>query len=157
MLKISRNIAPFILIPLMLFSSIGFSIDIHYCQDEVKSIGFFNATPCELDQKMDEAVDLSRLPRCHRKKLEKEKNNKPKEGYNVDTCCHNKRLIFSNTAEITNVVAADFSINQVDVVLFYAAVNLCLISTNIPPVFYKNYVPPLLDRDISVLQQVFRI
>lgn len=78
--KFFRSIAPLILTPLMLFSSIGFSLDVHYCGDEVKSIGFFGATPCDMEESMNQQQDLSKLPPCHRKKIQEEENSAPKNG-----------------------------------------------------------------------------
>jgi hypothetical protein len=66
----------------MLFSSTGFSLDVHFCGDEVKSIGLFHATPCEMEQSMNQEQDFSKLPPCHRKMIQEERGSGSENGFN---------------------------------------------------------------------------
>jgi hypothetical protein len=155
--KFFRSIAPLILTPLMLFSSIGFSLDVHYCGDEVKSIGFFGATPCDMEESMNQQQDLSKLPPCHRKKIQEEENSAPKNGINQGQCCHNESFEFETSTDIEQLSTLDADLTQVSAVIIYTAINLNLFQPKVQLEFYENYKPPLIDEDISVLHQVFRI
>ncbi|MFT5823387.1 MAG: hypothetical protein ACI8ZM_004648 [Crocinitomix sp.] len=156
-MKFSRKIAPLILIPLMLFSSIGFSLDVHYCGDEVKSVGLFGATPCEMEESMNQPQDLSKLPPCHRKKILEAENATPENGINQGQCCHNEIFNFEASSDVEPLTTLNIDLTQVSAVIVYTAINLNLFLPKVQLEFYENYKPPLIDEDISVLHQVFRI
>lgn len=156
-MNFSRKIAPLILIPLMLFSSIGFSLDMHFCGDELKSVGLFGATPCEMEEAMNENQDISNLPPCHQKMLNKVKKTSSKNGFNRGKCCHNESLDFEVNSDVESLQIQETDLTQVSAVIIYTAINLNLFQPKVQLEFYENYKPPLIDEDISVLHQVFRI
>ena len=131
---------------LMLLSSTGFSMDVHYCQGQIKSIGLFTkAASCHKKQG---------LPQCHttKKSCHKKQNN------TKDNCCHNQTLSIEKSdldatpaqgTELTDV-SLDFA------VAFVAAFVIPVDKTHIQPAF-PFYIPPLPDRDILILYQTFRI
>lgn len=142
---------------MMLFSTIGFSVDVHFCGGEVKSIGLFEATPCEMEQNMNGSQVLSELPACHQRKVKEDQKSKNSNGFNRSKCCYNENFNFETSAEVESLSLLNVSIEPISAVLVYTAINLCLLQPRTEPLFYKNYRPPLIDEDISVLHQVFRI
>lgn len=140
----------------MFFSSIGFSLDVHFCGDEIKSIGLFEATPCEMAS-MNQMQDLSKLPPCHRKKIEENERSTNKNGFNQGNCCHNESFDFEASSDVEPLSTLNVDLTQVSAVIVYSAINLELFQPKVQLKFYENYKPPLIDEDISVLHQVFRI
>ena len=85
-MKSLQKIGALLLIPVILFSSFGFTIDVHYCKGEIKSIGFLSqAEACEMANSSNE-IDEN-LPPCHQKKLRekleysKKNNSLPKKDF----------------------------------------------------------------------------
>lgn len=155
-MKILRKIAPLFLIPLMLFASIGFTLDVHFCGDEVKSMGIFGATPCEMEADMNQTVDLSTLPPCHQKMMMANQSEN-KNGFNQTKCCHNESFNFESSSELPTLAEKNISITQLNAILVYSAIHFGILKPIVQPKSYTNYRPPLIDQDISVLHQVFRI
>lgn len=139
---------------LMFSSSIGFSMDIHYCGNELKSFSFFGeAEACEMMQtkKVKESnhscceASKKEIKNCHNKETVK------------GNCCHNERLVIDNGGELET---SDFSIEQfqqviVTVIVLFPNLNLFKIASK--QVNYAYYNPPPIIKDISILHQVFRI
>jgi hypothetical protein len=138
---------------LMFSSSIGFSMDIHYCGGELESFSFFgDAEPCEMMQPKQEKKSLSC---CEAPK------NEIKSCHNRETvkgnCCHNESLVIDNGGELE---ISDFSLEQFQQVLVAIIVlfpNVDLFKTSNKYVNYTHYIPPPITKDISILHQVFRI
>gem|GEM_PF-2533588 len=91
----------------MLISSIGFSLEVHYCGEEVENFGFFGAAECEMAVLSISSEEFAALPPCHQAKLNDEnkkcvENQHKKEGYNSNSCCHNTSYDYSaqNTGKI---------------------------------------------------------
>jgi len=139
---------------LMFSSSIGFSMDIHYCGDELKSFSFFGeAEVCEMMQ--PKKVKESNHSCCEAPKKE------VKSCHNRETikgnCCHNESLVIDNGGELET---SDFSLEQFQQVLVAVIVlfpNVNLFKTASKQVNYAYYNPPPIIKDISILHQVFRI
>jgi hypothetical protein len=139
---------------LMFSSSIGFSMDIHFCGNELKSFSFFGeAEPCEMmqvEQKNESTRSCCHSPKkeiksCHNKEVTK------------GNCCHNERLVLDNGGEFES---SNISIEQFQQVLFTVILfskNFYLFETSKEQVTYAHYNPPPLIKDVSILHQVFRI
>lgn len=127
---------------LMLISSIGVSVDVHYCQDQIKSIAFFGKAKSCHDNKVKQT--------CHHSK-----NSNSSE---KDDCCHNDKHTFENldldapNPEFSNLT--NFQLNFIS--SFFVSLseryNNKIVQNN-----YREYKPPLLQNNILVFQQVFRI
>lgn len=141
----------------MLFSSIGFSLDVHFCGNEIKSIGLFSATPCEMEESVNQPQDVSQLPSCHQKKIREKENTSSKTGINQGKCCHNESFDFEVNSDVEPLSMQKIDLNQLNAVIIYTAIDLGLFQPTIQVEFYENYRPPLIDEDISVIYQVFRI
>ena len=159
-MKTLHKIGAILLIPVILFSSFGFTINLHYCKGEFKSYALFvEAEACEMAD-LSKEVDES-LPPCHRKKLKKQqdKNSQSENSHDVikGNCCHNETLIFEANQEIEENV---IEITSVDIQLTVIACVLCgysFFDQNFPPPGYMDYDPPWIRRDFSVLYQTFLI
>ena len=137
---------------LMFPSSIGFSMDVHFCGNDLKSFSFFGeAEACEmmhLEKELKHAccqAPKKEVNPCHHSEI------------NEGNCCQNQTLIIGNTGELEK---PSYSVKhfqqllEVNIVVFPKSnFFLSLTSKNI----YTFYSPPLLITDISVLHQVFRI
>ena len=159
-MKSLQKIGALLLIPVILFSSFGFTIDVHYCKGEIKSIGFLSqAEACEMANSSNE-IDEN-LPPCHQKKLreklEKEKRSENSNGLIKGHCCHNETFIFESNQEIEENAV---EIISPDLQLVMIACIFCDYSffsqTTSEPV-YAEYDPPRIRQDFSVLYQSFLI
>lgn len=139
---------------LMFSSSIGFSMDAHFCGNELKSLSLFGeAEACEMGQAKQEIV--SNHSCCQASKLETTKchNNIISNG----NCCHNETLGLDNTGELEKT---NFSKVQAQHVLLTAIAllpNFNFFATSTAQVNYTHYIPPPLIKEVSILHQVFRI
>ena len=152
-----RHIAPFVLIPLLLVSTIGFSLEIHFCGGEVKSVGLFEAEPCEMENEKLSTEEFAQLPPCHQKMYLANQEKKEKDGFNQDQCCHNEQIIFETEDGEKQISLDPTEVDRVQAVLIYTALDLHLFSTKRAVLGEEDYKPPLPHQDRSVLYQVFRI
>ena len=133
---------------LMFTTSVGFAVDMHYCQGQLKSVSFFGkAKNCH---EMSSGDSMKNCP--HHKKMMKQNSN---SSIDKNDCCDNKTMHFQSdqdqvfqTLDFTNKQAQQF-------ILAYVAVffNSRLIETDTPT--FAKYKPPLVLRDIPVLVQSF--
>lgn len=143
-----RFIALFLAL-LIFTTSVGFAVDIHYCQGELKTVSFFGkAKSCH---NMANATPMKNCPQ-HQKML------KQSENCSVDTqdCCGNKTLHFQSDQDKV-LQTVDFTLNKqlqqfvaTYVVVFFSINSFKKVST--PFIFYKV---PLIIRDIPVFFQSF--
>jgi hypothetical protein len=135
---------------LMFFTSVGFSVDTHYCQGQLKSFSFFgNATPCH---DMVDETPMKECPRHEKMMAENEERSVDKKN-----CCSNKTLYFhfdeDQQSQNVNLVVSQqlqqFVIAYVAVFLY----NDFIIESYAAS--YAHYKPPLVSRDIPVLFESF--
>ena len=155
-MKLFRKIGPLFLIPLMLFSSIGYGIEIHFCDGEIKNIGLFNVEPCDMGQNLNELENIANLPPCHQK-LNTSESKSHENGITKGSCCHNERLSFDNNSELPQVDFPSFKLNHLNIIPAVTVANFNLYNYEVVSVYFQHYRPPLFDADIAVLYQVFRI
>ena len=148
-----RAIAIFIAL-LMFSSSIGISMDIHFCGNEIKSFSLFgDAEACEMMKPKQEKK--SNLSCCEGPK--KEIKSCQNEGVSKGNCCHNESISMSNGGafEVDDISIEQFKQALTAVIILLPNFNLFSITTE--KVNYARYNPPPIIKDISVLLQVFRI
>ncbi len=76
---------------LMFFSSIGYSMDIHYCKGEVWDIAFFGEVEvCEMQEEVTPVKEC-----CHRVEVKERqcKNHSGDSGIQREDCCKNVELV----------------------------------------------------------------
>ena len=151
----TRKIAAILLIPLMLLSSFGFSLDVHICRGEIKSVGLFSAEPCEMEAQMNSEKDISDLPPCQQRLIKKNQSNGQKNGFNNGQCCHNEQMNFESSSEMQ--LSKTPTLSQFKAVIVYTAIDLQLFNAPITPELYEHYVPPLRPDNLHILHQVFII
>ncbi len=139
---------------LMFSTSIGFSMDMHYCGNNLESISFFGAAEkCEMAQPKLEIASEHACCSVSQKEVEGCNDSKIVNG----NCCHDETMMVENNCELNSF---DFSFEHVQQViilgvLLFPNFNIFEISTE--PVIYSYYIPPIISQDISILNQVFRI
>lgn len=159
------KIIAFNLALLMFFTSMGFSLEIHYCQKEIQSYSLLGkAKSCS---ELSHHVCHHEAKSCH--------NTKTVGGTSVKTscrhdevdkgdcdtkCCHNKSIALKSMKQ--DMLTSSNYVQLVDNPFIDAAAYILtspVSFTIYTLVFaeYLNYKPPLLDRDILVLNQIFLI
>ncbi len=143
---------------MLLLSSTGFSIDLHYCQGKIKSFSLFGTAESCHDkaekshcQKACSNFD-SGSNACH--------SVKPTTEIVADdqrSCCSNENMVVTPDMDTQKVVPEQLTETNINfisafVAVFYADQTLDLAKRIIP---HQNYIPPLLDQDIPVLIQSF--
>ena len=136
---------------LMFFTSAGFTMDMHFCGGELKSISLFGKAKTCHDIVGENETPMKNCP--HHKKMMVEK-----KGCSEDKdCCSNETLVLQADQD-QKVQTNDFVVNKqlkqfviAFVAVFFAAdFDLQRDTAN-----FAHYKPPLIQRDIPVLNQTF--
>jgi len=137
---------------LMLLSSTGFSIDLHYCQGNVKSFSFFGkAKSCHVE--VNESHCSKKKKACHMTapSMEQEQSGDCKKD-----CCSNKSFEISPDIDAEKIQIERLTIPQLQFVSVFVEVFILghadLSKLHIP---HLNYIPPILNRDIPIFIQSF--
>lgn len=144
---------------LMLFSSIGFSLDVHYCSGGIKDVSFFGkANECEM---MKEVVVEEGSHACCSSKntviVSHCSKNSSDNLLSKGKCCSNQSFILQSledgqTSDSFNFTSIDFTF----IALFVFNIAL-LFETERKVVNYSLYKPPLIHYDAIVQHQSFLI
>jgi hypothetical protein len=144
---------------LMLVSSSGVAMDMHYCQDELKSVRLIVDAPTCHDQ-----AAKAEKPACHKKAKEgtEKKCHKavsdPQDETCENDCCSHEVIHAQLDADLLksewNQLENFSQITQLFLSTFILTYNSNY-DTGI--VQYRHYKPPLPDKDIPVLIQSFLI
>lgn len=135
---------------LMLLSSTGFSMDLHYCQDQLKGISLIG--------KAKSCHDKQATPPCHKTKKTCHHSNDKLSQTEKDNCCHNETVVIEKTdLDATATQIATVQDIQLEFVAAFVAVYVLNIYAQADFQPYAQYKPPLPDRDIQVLYQTFLI
>jgi len=141
---------------LMLFSSIGFSMDVHFCNEGLGSVSFFG--------KADECADVIEDEElthdcCGSHEVEKSHCEKTSTDCEIgdEDCCHNESFTFqtmhdashSNSLEIANIDLTFVTI------FIFNHFHLFEGESTVEDFFY--YSSPPIVNDVTVLHQVFLI
>lgn len=142
MTKYSKNILfrliCWVQICLLLISTIGLSVDVHYCQGKVKSIGFFaSAEKCEQD------------------KIQKDCHNSAQEQITKKPCCHNFNYYF-HSEELADKGAVTSDIKTYSVAQAgQVATVINLPESNRGISLIEGKAPPLKVIDRNILYNTF--
>ena len=139
-----RFIALFLAL-LMFVTSVGFTVDMHYCNGELKSFSLIG--------KAKSCHEKAKAPCPHHKKMMADN-----QGDAIDTksCCNNKMLHFQSDQD-KQVQNFDIKVSpplQQFITAFVTAFFTDGFTQNDRPTFV-HYKPPLIKRDIPVLTQSF--
>ena len=140
------RIIALILAFLVLVTSAGFSLDIHYCQDRVKTWSIFgSAKGCSGVERQAQLCD-------HKSSLADQKGSLSRK-----KCCENRHYIFQSHQE-QRIPSSTLSVaaHPVKVIPVVAAPILPEeVSIDTRALASDRYKPPLIHRDIPVLSQAF--
>ena len=128
---------------LMFFTSVGFSVDFHYCKGELKSFSLIGeASACHAEKKV--------CPRHAKKELEDKSED--------SKCCSNEKVIVDDL-DVDYNLTQDVELSDLQV-KFISALAYSFSGNILPKViqntFFKKQVP-LVSRDIYVLLERFLI
>jgi len=134
---------------LMFFTSVGFSIDMHFCGNHLQS---FNLLGKAKDCTEMAATAATKGCQMHKKMTT------PRDGYSIQKkdCCHNRTLNLQ--ADLTSEIQTnDFMVSQQlqDFVVAFVVVFLQNRPSKTTSSNFALYKPPLIPRDIPVLVQSF--
>lgn len=134
----------------MFLSSTGFSMNIHYCQDQLQGISFISKDKCCSDKNIKSTCHKTKN-NCHHDTAETEKTD-------LDNCCHNEKLVIdkSDVDAITPQLGNIQDIN-IEVINTFVATSVFNYRLKADVQTDAQYKPPLSDRDIQVLYQSFLI
>jgi len=137
---------------LMFFTSFGFSVDMHYCQGQLKTVNFFGkAKSC-----YEVGKGMKNCPN-HADKNENVKSEGP--ATNKKSCCNNNTVHFQNDQDQHNPIDNSVVVNSELQQFVFAFVSTFFSYSNTvsdQPV-HADYRPPLIPRDIYVLLENFRL
>lgn len=136
---------------LMFFTSAGFTMDMHYCGGELKSVSFFGKAKTCHDMAGENETPMKDCP--HHKKMMAEK-----KGCSEDKdCCSNKTVQLQSDQD-QKVQTNDFVVSKQlkQFVIAYVAVFFADdFDLQREATTFAHYKPPLIQRDIPVLNQTF--
>ena len=138
MKEILHKITAYFMALVVLFSTMSFSVDMHFCGDSLVDVSVFSqAKSCGMDAIIDKD--------CPETSLKKD-------------CCDEELVTFQGEKELQLTSIQDLSVDQQLFIVsyVYTYVNLFegLQEREVP---YKNYTPPLIVKDIQLLDDVFLI
>ena len=147
-LKSTYRLIAILMAFLMFFSSASYAVDMHYCQGKLKSISFFGKAKTCHD------MAESAMKNCpHHKKMKAEE-----KGCSEDkNCCSNKTVHFQSDQD-QQVQNLDFVVsNQLQqfVIAFVAVFMANDFNIEHEAIAFAYYKPPLIQKDIPVLNQSF--
>jgi len=136
----------------MFVSSTGFSIDLHYCQGNLKHFSFVGeAKSCHSSDKKDHCSIKKKS--CHAVEPIMETVGNCKKD-----CCSNKTIVVVGNEDMKIIQSLEITPLTLKFITAYVHVFLSkkinAHKVNIP---FLNYIPPLLTKDIPVLIQSFLI
>lgn len=135
---------------LMFFTSVGFTVDMHYCQGELKTFNFFGkAKSChEMGQGMKDCPFHAQM---------KQANKSEDSTINKKGCCSNKTLNFQydqdQQYQVDNAVVISPQLEYFVIAFVEVFINSSVVETNKPS--FALYKPPLIPRDIYVLLETY--
>ena len=137
MKKVFLNITSIFLAVLVLFSTFSFTVEKHLCGGEIADYSF-----------------VGNLERCEMANLD---HNTPETSLNKIPCCQDiVETIDSSNDELT--VVKELAVDQIQFVaaFVYTYMNLFKgLEQHVIP--FKDYLPPLITKDISVIYDTFLI
>ncbi|CAG5082077.1 HYC_CC_PP family protein [Parvicella tangerina] len=160
-ISLKHRITAALMAILMLITSSGLSMDVHFCRGEFINFSFFGeAEPCEMALKQEEKTPVKEETHscCHAKKAEKVEVETCSHTSEIKgNCCHNESFsIDTSDAYEVEQFTLDFTNLIVEIPQIYT-VELAFNSFKSELNYFHYYHPPPISRDIQALHQVFII
>lgn len=146
---------------LMLVTSSGLSMDVHFCRGELINFSFFGeAEPCEMALKQKEKTPIKEETHscCHAKKVEKVEVETCSHTSEIKgNCCHNESYSMdASGAYEAEQFTLGFTTLIVEIPQIYT-LDLAFFGFKSELNYFHYYHPPPISRDIQTLHQVFII
>lgn len=145
------------MIPILLLSTIGYSVEIHFCKGQIQNVGFYSVDPCNM--KLAGESQGQKIPVCHNHlsiiKKTLSKNYNP--NFSSSKCCYDKQYNFTSTIGETLTKLDKSGKLNLQAVLIFIAIDFGKfegLNFSFENLYYK---PPLLSHDLSLLNRIFRI
>ena len=158
-MALKYRITATLLSALMLISSTGVAMDMHYCQDILKSVRLIGEAPTCHDQEAKE-----KMPACHKKAIQKaekqcHKNDSTSEEEECQNdCCSHEVIHAQLDADYLKSEQNQLEYNpQLTQVFLSTFILIYQSNSELVKDHFLNYKPPLPDKDIPVLIQSFQI
>ena len=135
---------------LISLSSTGFSMDVHYCQEEIQGVSLFG--------KAKSCHDQQDTPPCHqtKKSCHHSQDGNPKVA--KKSCCHNETIVVEhNDLDVTPTPLTNNPNLQLEFLAAYVVAFVLNYRAPADHKPYKHYIPPIPDKDVQVLYQTFLI
>lgn len=137
MKNVSHRILASLMALMLLASTTSWTVDKHYCMGHLKDVALFtNALNCGMAMGGSEDFALSE---------------------NSDSCCKDVRVVINGQDDLKQVasdIGVDHQVFWFNITHTYDA-NMALVGERMT--FLKHYPPPLLVKNIQLLDQVFLI
>ena len=135
---IRKSVAVF-MASIVLFTTMPFALDVHFCDDELVDFSFFQkAETCGMEE-------VSNIIACENSSIHE------------TSCCKDQQIINQSQNDLNSSVV-QLSLGQMVFIVsfFYSYFNL-LESDSSPDTLFIPYPPPFIERDVQVLHQTFLI
>ena len=132
---------------LILTTSVGFSIDMHFCQGNLKNVNLFGkAKSCfEMESEGVNSHCSKKQSSCHKKSTPEDHK----------ACCNNESIDIQLDADFLDAPAATLNIQQVYFIAAYIFTYFGITTEIFSPENFRHYKPPLPDKDLLVFIQSF--
>lgn len=133
-----HNISAYLLAALLLVSTSSFAVNIHYCDKELAGFSFDDsAMICDMEN-----MEVKEHKSCDLHK---------------DNCCHTKQVVVNGQDELQPAKKSLASHQQIVVAAFVMTYHNLFFNLEKQITPFKNYIPPLLVKDIHVMDETFLI
>jgi len=143
----------------MLFSSIGFSMDVHFCGNEIESIGLYGkADECEMMKKNEQKQEKHACCSSSQpKKATHCSNNSSENDLKKGKCCQNESFSLQSLNDFSTSTTLQLNSIDLSFIVTYVYNQLIHFSTSKEANPIDDYSPPLCYYDVIILHQVFLI
>ena len=147
--KNSYRICALLMAFLMFFTSSSYSIDLHFCQGQLKSFSLIG--------KAKSCHEMAKMAKCHQsKKTCTQKSASSKQIEDNKGCCNNETLLLTPNTDFDKILANEVTSQKQETTS--AAIPYSTYEYSLKySVFYSllNRPPPLLNKDVLILIQSF--
>lgn len=132
---------------LMFFTSIGFSMDMHFCQGNLKNINLFGKAKSCFEMESEGIVSScsKHQSTCHQKSTAEDHKG----------CCNNETVEIQLDTDFLDTTIGSLNIQQLHFVVAYLYTYFGLLTEQFSSEKFLHYKPPLPDKDLLVFIQSF--
>lgn len=138
MKAVFQKITSIIMALVVMFSTMSFSINKHYCMDHLVDVSvIFPAESC--------GMDMMASPEAEGEQLKS------------TPCCSEVHIAIEGQDEINTADAVSVEINKTFVTAFIYTFNALYVEEHTERPEYKDYSPPLITKDLPVIYETYLI